>query len=283
MTSTIDARMTSIDTTETPSWRLIEALSDAQTHFLQGSAEVARQSTDTYAKALKLFAEPQRSAYQALQQRMSELLEGTADVARDSTNTYINALTVIAEQQRLVSRAFQHWWFGIARAQSELMQRAVEGYDVARRELLRSAEGSVRSAAEAGTAVAETGVRASATRSPSTSKADGQGPARWRREEYDGSTAAEIVARLPQLSQNELDEVESYEKAHQSRQTVLQKVASLRGPEPLPGYDELNVPEIQRRLAEGGVDLAARVRDYERPRKARDGVLHAADAQLSKA
>jgi hypothetical protein len=48
------------------------------------------------------------------------------------------------------------------------------------------------------------------------------------------------------------------------------------------GYDELNVPAVHKQLAEGDTELAARVRDYERPRKSRDGVLHAADAQLSK-
>jgi hypothetical protein len=46
------------------------------------------------------------------------------------------------------------------------------------------------------------------------------------------------------------------------------------------GYDELNVPEIQTRLAEGDETLATSVRDYERPRKSRDGVLHAANAKL---
>ena len=40
--------------------------------------------------------------------------------------------------------------------------------------------------------------------------------------------------------------------------------------------------EIQKLLAEGDDKLFARVREYERPRKRRDGVLHAADAQLSK-
>ncbi|HEX3804024.1 MAG TPA: hypothetical protein VHV75_14380, partial [Solirubrobacteraceae bacterium] len=66
------------------------------------------------------------------------------------------------------------------------------------------------------------------------------------------------------------------------RQTVLQRLTSLRGQQPVPGYDELNVQEIHKQLAEGDAELAARVRDYERPRKNRDGVLTAADAQLSK-
>ncbi|MBV8991830.1 MAG: hypothetical protein JO372_25000 [Solirubrobacterales bacterium] len=77
--------------------------------------------------------------------------------------------------------------------------------------------------------------------------------------------------------------IEVYEKGFQSGETVLQKVVSSRGHEPVPGYDELNVQEIQKLLADSDVELATRVRDYERPRKRREGVLHAADAQLSKA
>lgn len=112
------------------------------------------------------------------------------------------------------------------------------------------------------------------------------GPARWTSEAYESLTAAEVTEKLPQLSQRELGEVETYEKAHQSRQTVIQKLSSLRGAQPVPGYDELNVTEIHKLLAEGDDKLSARVRDYERPRerprKNRDGVLQAAEAKLGK-
>jgi hypothetical protein len=74
--------------------------------------------------------------------------------------------------------------------------------------------------------------------------------------------------------------VKTYEKAF--NQPGLQRLVSSPAHEPLPGYDELNVQEIQRLLAGGDVELAARVRDYERRRKSREGVLHAADAQLNK-
>lgn len=51
-------------------------------------------------------------------------------------------------------------------------------------------------------------------------------------------------------------------------------IASLRSSEPWPGYDEMNVEEVRRRLRErAGADLIARVRSYERAHKARAGVL----------
>jgi hypothetical protein len=104
---------------------------------------------------------------------------------------------------------------------------------------------------------------------------------RWTGEAYEALTAAEIIEKLPQFSQRELRDVKAYEQAHQSRQTVLDRIDALQGQEPMRGYDEFNVPEIQKRLAECDEKLAARVRDYERPRKGRDGVLHTADAKLN--
>ncbi len=221
---------------------------------------------------------------EALTDTEAQLIEGAAELAHESTNTYAKSLKMITEQQRLVYHAFQLWLSEATSAQTQFRRQLVESYGSARRELINSAEDSVQLAGEAGAEVARASRRSAPARSqPGAPKADGQGPANWGREDYESLTAAEVIARLPQLSQRELEEVETYEKAHQARHTVLQKLASLRGPEPVPGYDELNVPQIQRHLAESGPELATRVRDYERQRKRRDGVLQAADAQLAKA
>jgi hypothetical protein len=116
---------------------------------------------------------------------------------------------------------------------------------------------------------------------PASATAAQPGPARWTAEAYEALTAVEINEKLPQFSQRELREVKTYEQAHQSRQTVLDKLDSLQGQEPMSGYDELNVPEIQKLIAEGDEKLLTGVRDYERSHKGRDGVLHAADAKLN--
>lgn len=196
---------------------------------------------------------------------LTQLVEGAAKVGRESTRTYAAGFNAMVEQQRLAYEVSQQWVSDVVRAQSNIRQAVTS---------------ATRKQSEA---VTRTSRRPTATKSKSASTdVRRSGPAKWTSEAYDALTAAEVVEQLPQLSQRELGEVETYEQAHQSRQTVLQRLTSLRGQQPVPGYDELNVQEIHKQLAEGDAELAARVRDYERPRKNRDGVLTAADAQLSK-
>jgi ferritin-like metal-binding protein YciE len=100
--------------------------------------------------------------------------------------------------------------------------------------------------------------------------------------DYDQLSAAEIVERLPGLSQIDLAKIDSYERRHEDRTTILSRITSLRSEEPWPGYDELTVSEI--RAALGGAngaedDLAKRVRAYERSHKDRIGVLSAAERE----
>jgi ferritin-like metal-binding protein YciE len=100
---------------------------------------------------------------------------------------------------------------------------------------------------------------------------------------YDSLTAEEITNRLPGLSQIDLAKVDSYERRHQNRTTVLDRVSSLRGDEPWPGYDELNVSEVQAALSEADDDRARQVRTYERAHQNRAGVLNAAERELANA
>jgi ferritin-like metal-binding protein YciE len=100
---------------------------------------------------------------------------------------------------------------------------------------------------------------------------------------YDTLTADEILGRLPQLSQVDLAKVDSYERRHENRTTVLERVSTLRGNEPWPGYDELNVSEVRAALAEAGDARLKAVRTYERAHKARTSVLDAAERELATA
>jgi ferritin-like metal-binding protein YciE len=100
---------------------------------------------------------------------------------------------------------------------------------------------------------------------------------------YDSLTAEEIVERLRGLTQVELGTVDAYERRHQDRSTVRDRIASLRGDEPLPGYDELTAAEVQAALADADEDLARSIRDYERAHKDRVSVLRAVDRELAKA
>jgi len=100
---------------------------------------------------------------------------------------------------------------------------------------------------------------------------------------YDSLTAAEVVARLRNLSQRELAEVERYEKRHQDRQTVLSRIESLREDEPWRGYDDATVDEVKKKLADADEARAKAVRDYERRHRDRKGVMGAARRTVASA
>jgi ferritin-like metal-binding protein YciE len=100
---------------------------------------------------------------------------------------------------------------------------------------------------------------------------------------YDKLTADEIAGRLPELSQVDLAKVDAYERKHENRTTILDRISTLRGEEPWAGYDELTAAEIQAVLAEGDDDRARQVRAYERSHKNRAGVLKAAERDLATA
>lgn len=161
---------------------------------------------------------------------LTQLAEGASAVARESTKTYVGGLNAIVEQQRLAAHASQRWISGVISAQSNFRQR-LAGQAAATGAESRS-NAPAGATAKQGNAVTRTPRRATPKRSKSAATGAGRpGPAKWTSEAYEPLTAAEIIEKLPQLSERELVEVETYEKAHQSRQTVLQKITSLRGQE----------------------------------------------------
>jgi hypothetical protein len=58
---------------------------------------------------------------------------------------------------------------------------------------------------------------------------------------YDRLDARQVIDGLHDRSQIELEAVESYERSHQDREPVLDKLRYMRGSEPLPGYDALSL------------------------------------------
>ena len=100
---------------------------------------------------------------------------------------------------------------------------------------------------------------------------------------YEKLTAEEIVSKLSELSQIDLAKVDSYERKHQNRTTVVERITTLRGDEPWPGYDELTVSELQTALGKADDDRIKAVRTYERAHKARAGVLKATERELATA
>jgi uncharacterized protein (DUF433 family) len=100
---------------------------------------------------------------------------------------------------------------------------------------------------------------------------------------YRKLTAAEIVEKLPHLSQVDLAKIDAYERRNENRSTVLNRISGLRGDEPWPGYDELSVEQIRSALGDGEEGRVKRVRAYERSHKNRSGVIDAAERELVKA
>ncbi len=90
---------------------------------------------------------------------------------------------------------------------------------------------------------------------------------------YDDLKAKELIASLSSHSQVELAEVESYERNHEGRQAVFDKLRWLRQEEPLPGYDALSSGEVVSALDKADVVAIKRVRGYERKFGARREVL----------
>lgn len=82
--------------------------------------------------------------------------------------------------------------------------------------------------------------------------------------DYDRHDDREVVDELSDHSQVELEAVETYERSHKSRQSVLDKLRFMRQREPLPGYDALSMEEILAALKEADVPTIKKVRGYER-------------------
>jgi ferritin-like metal-binding protein YciE len=100
---------------------------------------------------------------------------------------------------------------------------------------------------------------------------------------YDSLNADEIVSRLASLSQVDLAKVGAYERKNENRTTITERISSLQGNEPWPGYDELTVSEVVAVLGEGDESRIKQVRTYERAHKNRAGVLEAAERETSNA
>jgi Asp-tRNA(Asn)/Glu-tRNA(Gln) amidotransferase C subunit len=98
---------------------------------------------------------------------------------------------------------------------------------------------------------------------------------------YDKLSAEEIIAKLTELSQIDLSKIDAYERRHDNRKTVFDRIASLRADEPWPGYDELTVEEIREVLADADDGTTKKVADYERRHKHRQGVLDTVERELA--
>jgi hypothetical protein len=92
-------------------------------------------------------------------------------------------------------------------------------------------------------------------------------------EGYERIDSWDLIHKLSEHSQVELEAVEAYERAHENRPAVFDKLRYLRGPEPLPNYDALDVEQILPALGDADDKTLKKIRGYERKFAKRPEVL----------
>jgi len=200
------------------------------------------------------------------------------------------AAAILVDEQKMLDRVLRE----IPKLTDAVVRAEVEGnpsFDVMETgaaDAVREAGAAAKKTASTTTAQAKRTTR-QARKVPGVAQAEGQIKGGVASEtdlavaRYDKLTADEITAKLPELSQIDLAKIDSYERKHQNRATVLSRITSLRGDEPWAGYDELTADEVQAVLSAGDDELAKRVRTYERSHKNRATVSKAAERELATA
>jgi hypothetical protein len=90
---------------------------------------------------------------------------------------------------------------------------------------------------------------------------------------FDSTSGKELTDQFRDLSQVELEEVDTYEQSHKKRPAVLAKLRYLRSKEPLDGYDDMSPEAISKALVGADAETVKKVRDYERKFQRRQAVL----------
>jgi ferritin-like metal-binding protein YciE len=220
------------------------------------------------------------AASEALEIATYTAIERLAQSSGDSATARL-AASIRADEERMLA--------GILDEIPNLVDAVLGGrYDLAKTgagETARAAGRAGAAAAKRGTAKAKRTARSApgAARAEGTARGAVASAGDLPIARYDALTADEVVAKLRDLSQVELAKVETYERRHEDRTTVIERIQTLRTREPWPGYDELTVEEITTALGKGTDTRARAARDYERAHKNRAGVLERAERELSAA
>ena len=90
---------------------------------------------------------------------------------------------------------------------------------------------------------------------------------------YDKLELRRLFPELRQRSQAELAQIDGYERSHQGRRAVLDKLRYLRVPEPIEGYDTLDSDQVLAALSAADVPTLEAVKRYETKMRARVPVL----------
>jgi ferritin-like metal-binding protein YciE len=228
-------------------------------------------------------------ATEALEIATYTAIERLASAVGDEA-TQTLAESIRGDEQKMLERILRE----IPKLTEAMVRAEIRGnpsYDISKTgaaDAARSASDSVKGAARDASSSAKRTAR-KARKLPGVAQAEGQVKGALASEEdlaiagYGKLTATEIVEKLANLSQVDLAKIDSYERKNENRRTILSRITGLRGEEPWPGYDELNVEEVRAVLDEGDENRVKRVRSYERSHKHRAGVIDASERELARA
>jgi steroid delta-isomerase-like uncharacterized protein len=99
---------------------------------------------------------------------------------------------------------------------------------------------------------------------------------------YDRIPEKELVDQLFRHSQTELEAIEAYERSHESRTRVLNKLHYLRQREPIEGYDAMSSEEVSHALEAADLQTIKNIRAYERKFSNRPPVMEAVERERRK-
>ncbi len=80
---------------------------------------------------------------------------------------------------------------------------------------------------------------------------------------HDKVPIAKFNAKLSGYSQADLERIEEYERAHQNRGKIIDKLKWMRGPEPVAGYDAMSPEEVVTLLGTADAEDTRQIRSYE--------------------
>jgi hypothetical protein len=150
------------------------------------------------------------------------VLEGARRSGASSLEAYERLLSNIADMQSAAGERGGELVTAFGRAQAAFTRELAKSSPKVAREI----GGRISDAARGGARRAR--------QVPGVSEVEGEARGAVARQQdlpiarYDSLSAAEIVKRLPKLSQVDLGKVDAYERKHDNRKTVLNKISSLR-------------------------------------------------------
>ncbi len=221
----------------------------------------------------------------------AEAVKEAADTAEATTKQAVRSTKRTAKSTARTAKGAAKATAGTAKGTAKQAQGAAKSTAKQTQGTAKSTAKAARSGAKATAKSAQSGAKstaksaqgaASSTAKQATGSAQSTPSAKQPPTgDYDSLTAAEVVTKLPEFTQDELRQTVAYERADKNRDTVIDRAKALQESEPFSGYDDLTGREAAERLREAPDATVTKVREYEGRHKRRVEVLEAAQRQIS--